>query len=132
MVAYPEMAEILVAHGADLGVRDSAGSTPLHAAVERPELADIMEALLELGAEVNAVDNSGLTPMDIAVSREEDEKLELLENYGARSSKADSGLLPGPVQSGQESSTQQAVLAKRGIADGRLAIEAGWQYALHV
>ena len=79
------MAEILVAHGADLEARDSAGSTPLHAAAEHPELADVMEALLELGADVNAVDNSGLTALDIAVAREEDEKVELLESYGARS-----------------------------------------------
>lgn len=85
LAAYPEMAEILVAHGADLEARDSAGSTPLHAAAEHPELADVMEALLELGADVNAVDNSGLTALDIAVAREEDEEVELLESYGARS-----------------------------------------------
>ena len=79
------MAEILVAHGADLEARDSVGSTPLHAAAAHPELADVMEALLDLGADVNAVDNSGLTALDIAVAREEDEKVELLESYGARS-----------------------------------------------
>ena len=44
-----------------------------------------MEALLELGADLNAVDNSGLTALDIAVACEEDEKVELLESYGARS-----------------------------------------------
>ena len=84
LAAYPEMVEILVAKGADLESRDSSGSTPLHAATEHPELIEVMEKLLELGADVNARNNFGQTALDIAVSREEGDKIELLEQRGAR------------------------------------------------
>ncbi|MDR6990166.1 ankyrin repeat domain-containing protein [Luteimonas sp. 3794] len=88
LAAYAEMVEILAANGANLEARDSRGSTPLHAATEHPELIDVMGKLLQLGADVNAVDKSGLTPLDIATSLEEEDKVELLKRYDARSGNA--------------------------------------------
>ena len=41
-----------------------------------------MEALLKLGADAKATDNRGQSALDVARAREEDEKIELLREYG--------------------------------------------------
>ena len=82
LAAYPEMARLLVAAGARLDTRDRRGETPLHAAAAHPEMLDVMEALLELGADVDAMNRDGKTPLDF--SEGDDEKIELLQRYGAR------------------------------------------------
>ena len=60
-----EIAEVLIAGGADLGARaqDEHGGTPLHwaAALGRIEMA---KRLVRLGADVNAPDSNGYTPLD--------------------------------------------------------------------
>ena len=60
----------LLARGADVTARDSAGATPLHAAArpwwgEKPELVSI---LLAAGADRQARDAAGRTPQDVAVA----------------------------------------------------------------
>ncbi len=88
LAAYPEMVEILVKNGADLEAKDSDGNTPLQSATEHPELIEVMEKLLQMGANANAVNNSGITPLDTAVHRDEEDKVEILEQYGASSGNA--------------------------------------------
>ncbi len=60
----------LLARGADVGARDSAGATPLHAAArpwwgEKPELVSV---LLEAGADRGARDATGRTALDVAAA----------------------------------------------------------------
>jgi uncharacterized protein len=83
LAAYPEMAELLVRRGADINVRTNDGRTPLLVQAAEAEGRDVMEALLKLGADVNAKDKSGQSALVIARSREEDDKIELLGDYGA-------------------------------------------------
>ena len=60
----------LLARGADVNARGSAGATPLHAAArpwwgEKPELVSV---LLASGADRRARDAAGRTPQDVAVA----------------------------------------------------------------
>jgi ankyrin repeat protein len=84
LAPYPEMVRILVQHGANLEARDDGGGTPLHLASENPEALDVMRELLQLGADVNAKDHSGGTALATALAREEPEKVELLFSFGAK------------------------------------------------
>jgi ankyrin repeat protein len=60
----PEIAEILIQHGADVNARTKSGGTALHQIcgyVEKP--AEVARVLLKHGADPNAVDNYGITPL---------------------------------------------------------------------
>jgi ankyrin repeat protein len=83
LAAYPEMAELFVRRGADVNVRSVDGSTPLIIQASLPEHCDMMEALLKLGADINARDKHGESALDIARAREEEDKVAILEQYGA-------------------------------------------------
>jgi ankyrin repeat protein len=84
LAAYPEMVRILVKHGADLEAREDGGGTPLHLASENPEGLEVMRELLRLGADSNAKDGSGGTALTTALARDEQEKVDLLLSFGAR------------------------------------------------
>jgi ankyrin repeat protein len=56
---------VLLAQGADVGVRNSYGSTPLHDAVAR-ECRGVVGALLAAGADVEARDSFQETPLHVA------------------------------------------------------------------
>lgn len=84
LAAYPEMVDILVKHGADLEAREDGGGTPLHLASENPDAMAVMRRLLELGADPNATDDAGGTALSSALERGEPEKVELLLAFGAR------------------------------------------------
>lgn len=66
--ASPETIRLLVESGADIEMRDDAGSTPLHLAAECGSVA-LVETLLEQGAECNARDDMGRTPTERAKLR---------------------------------------------------------------
>jgi ankyrin repeat protein len=57
-----EVAEFLIAHGADVRVRDHEGGTPLHWTTGYGQ-REIMELLIAQGADVNAKDKRGRTPL---------------------------------------------------------------------
>lgn len=84
LAAYPEMAKLLVQRGADLDARSVDGSTPLIILASEAESWDVMEVLLELGADAAARDHRGKSAMDMARARQEDDTIQILEQYHAQ------------------------------------------------
>ncbi len=77
--------EALLSHGANVNVRNKWGSTPLHAAIKRKNLAAV-EALLDHKADVNSRDNRGSRPLDFLPTRDHQySKIgQLLLKHGAK------------------------------------------------
>ncbi len=67
---HTDMAELLIAHGADINAADSFGRTPLHNVSAQSVYADLalLDLLLAHGANVHAFDHDGLTPLHTAVN----------------------------------------------------------------
>ena len=88
---HPEIVALLVEHGADLGVKNNIGETPLHvAAKEVPEPEgdinyacqhdDVVKLLLERGSSITAVDDLGLKPIDLVRKSGNVSVVDLLES----------------------------------------------------
>ena len=78
---HVEIAELLIASGADANANTYITGTSLHwAAAERKK--EIVELLIEKGADVNAKDQKGKTPLDTAYGQTAD----LLRKHGAKTS----------------------------------------------
>ena len=58
-----EIAELLIAKGADVNAREKGGGTPLHQATYGDHV-EVAELLIVSGANVNAQDDGGYTPTD--------------------------------------------------------------------
>jgi ankyrin repeat protein len=71
-----ELVRLLVEQGADVNAEDLMGQTPLHHAVEYP---DIVRYLVDNGAAVNEDDVHGETPLHLAVRTPESARI-LVEN----------------------------------------------------
>ena len=66
-----QVAELLIAEGADVNAKNVVGQTPLHLAAGASH-KEIIELLIAEGAEVNAKTKRGETPLDLA---EDDPKI---------------------------------------------------------
>jgi ankyrin repeat protein len=79
------VAELLLANGADVNARDNRRFTPLHVAAGGfTNRKDVVELLLARGADVNARDDMGMTPLYLmAFVPSQTRKIELLLTYGA-------------------------------------------------
>jgi len=101
---HPEVAKMLVDHGADVNARKNSGETVLCYALEMgrargPKNIEAIEVLLKAGADVNAPENSmGWTPLHIAAANGYGEAAKLLIKYGADCEKKNaSGQTPAQV-----------------------------------
>lgn len=80
--AFPRIAKLLVAHGANAQVADGAGRTILHYMVEIRNCS-AAKVLLENGADINAKAADGETPLDVAVKQNLPEMVRFLRRRGA-------------------------------------------------
>ena len=78
-----ELAELLIARGADVNARSNTGRTPLHAAAHVDRATDVARLLIAHGAEVNATNDEGEIPLHEAARWARVENVELLIAEGA-------------------------------------------------
>ena len=76
-----EIAELLLAKGADVNAKDKFGWTPLHEAAVGGHVA-LVELLLANKADVNAKDEKGWTPLKYAAGSNQKAVVELLKKHG--------------------------------------------------
>jgi cytohesin len=77
-----DIAELLIAKGADVNAKGTWNWTPLHSAVHGSK--DIVELLITEGANVNARDGGNRTPLWYAKDQGNTEIVELLRKHGAK------------------------------------------------
>ena len=93
---HKEVAELLIAKGADVNAKNDFGVTPLHYAADYGQ-REIIDLLITKGADVNATDFIGMTPLDSAEEVDEDdspedkavkkETADLLRKHGGKNSR---------------------------------------------
>jgi len=81
--AWSEVAELLLAKGADLNIADSEGNKPIHNAARAGDM-DIVEMLAAKGADVNERTPDGDTPVIWAASAKRFVVVEILIDLGAK------------------------------------------------
>jgi ankyrin repeat protein len=81
---HSDLVTLLLAHGADVNVRNTAGSTPLHKAAIGGN-ARLVRLLLAHGAQVDARNTGGQTPLVHALFLRHAEVAAVLEQYTATS-----------------------------------------------
>ncbi len=80
---HKEIAELLIANGADVNVKSGRTATPpLHLAAYKGH-KEVVELVIAKGADVNAKGDAGDTPLDWAISRKRTETADLLRKHGA-------------------------------------------------
>ena len=83
---HKEIAELLIAAGADVNAKNKYGTTPLHKAAFYGH-KEIAELLIANGVDVNAKKNNGRTPLDRAIWINETEIADLIRKHGGKTAK---------------------------------------------
>jgi DNA-binding beta-propeller fold protein YncE len=82
-IPHKDVAELLIAKGADINSRADNGYTPLNSACLRGQ-KDVVELLIGGGADMNVKDNKGQTALSLANEKGHTEIVELLLKHGAK------------------------------------------------
>jgi ankyrin repeat protein len=80
---HRDVAELLLAHNAEVDAKANNGRTPLHMAASNGH-QDVVELLLGHKAEVNAKDSDGMTPLHYAAANSYKDVAELLRQHGGQ------------------------------------------------
>ena len=83
---HKEVAELLLANGADVSAKNKFGFTPLHNAAMRGH-KEIAKLLIAEGADVNAKTKDNTTPLDLATEYNQTEIADILRKHGAKTPK---------------------------------------------
>src|ERR1017187_725486 len=123
-----DIADLLLAKGANVDARDKSGATPLHQAALKGNLA-FATLLLQHGADVNARDRDGATPLHNAALNGGSELAALLLDKGANvdareAGDAESGATPLYLAAAWGRTAMVELLAARG-ADVNARTKAG-------
>ena len=78
-----EIAELLIAKGANLNAKNNDEGTPLHNAAWKGHV-EIAKLLIVKNADVNAKDVEGQTPLDWAEEEKQKETANLLRKHGGK------------------------------------------------
>jgi len=100
-----EIAELLIAKGADVNSKDAFGWTPLHESANSGN-KEITELLISKGAEVNAKRKDGTTPLDWAAMSGRNQTFLLVRNHGGQF-----GTIHGPAVVGDIKSLKEFISA---------------------
>jgi len=83
-----EAAQLLIAKGAQVNLKDFQGWTPLHHAVWdevfHKKRLEAIKFILEQGAKVDIKNDQGKTPLDFAIEKGRDDLVELMQNYASK------------------------------------------------
>jgi ankyrin repeat protein len=89
---HPEVAQVLIDHGANLNARDQNHWTPIHYSAEHVHVG-LVKLLLERGADVHAMNDEGGTPYHVSLQRGNREIADYLQRYGTGRERFDDILL---------------------------------------
>ena len=92
IMGHVEVAELLIASGADLEGTDKHGNTPLHYTAHRGS-KETAKLLIAKGADLNVKRDDGNTPLDNATQYKHTEIIDLLRKHGGKTS-AELALMP--------------------------------------
>jgi ankyrin repeat protein len=80
----PQIARLLLKHGANVNARDNIQQTPSHLVSEREDLLDVLRILLEHGADSDAEDEEGKTPLQLSLDRGHQDFTQLFSRYSSK------------------------------------------------
>ena len=80
---HKEVAELLIAKGANVKANNNNGFTALHLAASEGH-KEVVELLIANGADVNTKDDKGRTPLDWAILNKQTEIADLLRKHGGK------------------------------------------------
>ena len=78
-----DIAQLLIAHGADVNAKQMQGVTPLHSAAHNGH-TKLSKLLIDNGAEISAKMDNGQTPLFMANEKNYQETAELIINHGGQ------------------------------------------------
>ena len=78
-----DVAEFLIAKGADVNAKYIGGTTPLHLAAD-VGYKDLVELLISKGADINARNENGKTSLTLAIEYGNGDIVQMLKNKGAK------------------------------------------------
>jgi ankyrin repeat protein len=124
---HKEIAELLIAKGADVNATDGIRRTPLHLATSWGH-KELVALLIAKGADVNATDNRGRTPLEFPIRMRDTEIINLIREHGGRTGEELKGGEPVVEATQSEPTTAKApdISIHQAAEDGN--IEAVKQY----